>query len=127
MSDRETLLALAERCEAMDADSGWAEIKALNDAIHGTIVGLKTVLAPDYCRSLDAAMTLMPTSALWEVDHKVNIGTGETFLPGDGEPRTDFRAGVGMGDVPARWTHSRSFASPALALAAAALRARAAQ
>lgn len=86
-----------------------------------------TAWAPAYSQSLDAAKTVIPELALWEVEHKINIGLGELFETPEGEPERDFRAGVGMGDVPAHWEHGRSFATPALALCAAALRARASQ
>jgi hypothetical protein len=120
------LLALAERCEAAtgpDRELDKAIFDALPfDALPKGIEGIAR-----YTASLDAAMTLVPEGALWEVDHKLNIGPGDTFEQPEGEPARDFRAGVGIGDVPAQWTYGRNFSSSALALCAAALRARAAQ
>lgn len=71
---------------------------------------------------LDDALTLVPEGALWKIDRGM---TWSDDRAANGQ-RTDYRAGVGIGDVPATWTEGRSFTSPALALSAAALRARAA-
>lgn len=126
------LIALAKRCEAaagpdreLDADialtQGWAQLRGDNWC--GPTGG---ICVPAYTASLDAAKTLVPEDALWKAQHTINIGDDETFECPKGEPPKDFKAGVGIGNVPMHWEHGRSFCSAALALCAAALRARAA-
>lgn len=70
--------------------------------------------------SLDAAMTLVPEGTLWKVDYGIAWSDEEPASGG-----RNYRAGVGIGDVPAQWHHGWSAATPALALTAACLRARA--
>ncbi len=110
------LMALAERVEAIDptTDCDWTGIHSLNEAICAANTppdGVRTVIPPDYLRSLDAAMTLVPEDLrvmlmqqpcgkLWEC--------GLLTLEGDDRDISIIRA-----------------ATPALALTAAALRARA--
>lgn len=94
------LSVLAERCENLEPD--WGEIHRLNDDIHAITPDPKTIIPPDYCRSLDAALTLVPEG----------FTTGIFTNFGDG----GCKAFVGIEVARA--------ATPALALCAAALRAR---
>lgn len=134
--DTSVLLALAESCERaagpdqeLDAEIWMTLHPDWRDYPRNELGGWdcptgRTRAAEPVTASIDAAMTLVPEGALWRVNHYVNIGTGELFARPCGEPRTVFSAGVGVGDVPATWTSGRHFTTPALALCAAALRAR---
>lgn len=105
MSDEQTLLALAERCE-----DATGPIFVLEDDIARLIHQLDgrmwSGLAKPYTSSLDAAMTLVPEG--WNVQFE---RTGSAS-----------RACVWK----AARNHSRYAATPSLALCAAALKARAA-
>src|SRR3569832_1648284 len=116
------LLELAERCEAAtrpDRELDWdiADAMGSNGSIH------KRVAAPRYTASLDAAMTLVPEHGAVERSGWHTIGT-----PWAGFEIWMYREENGT------WLHSSSdpitegnAATPALALCAAALRARASQ
>jgi hypothetical protein len=74
---------------------------------------------PRYTASLDAAMTLVPEGCIWEVGHKVNYPAPPT------EPNRAHYAFVNVGKPGAiKSFNGKAFATPALALCAAALRAR---
>jgi len=98
--DSTDLIALAERCENLEPD--WGEITRLNADIHSIAPDPKTIIPPDYCRSLDAAMSLVPEGSVWDV-----TSTGTAWVMPDGIlPQVYGKA-----------------ATPALALCAAAIRA----
>jgi hypothetical protein len=110
MTDRPTLLALAERCEqavgpdreldfAIAAGVGWPDSPNLHQH------------ARRYTESIDAAVTLVPE------------GRGYELRQGNSGAR---RALCRMWDGRGIWTDGTVAATPALALCAAALRARAA-
>lgn len=107
------LIALAERCEEatgatreLDAMIHWA----IND---GVAVGY-AAYAPAYTASLDAAMTLVPEGAAW------SIGCED-------DAQTDWLADLTcFSEDPDDYSLYIRAATPAVALCAAALRARAA-
>ena len=119
----EPLLELAERCEAATgvSDSNAGPIRALEIEIHDALFGRDTYNCggdgqrgiPRYARSLDAAMSLVPEGCSWDL---------HSYLSGD-RPQA----------VVTTWPDAlgRDFANfgatPALALTAASLRARAAK
>ena len=131
--DKDALVELAARVEAAAGPSHELDLAIAEACYHGGFGGVNYDPAlwveryGGHSGSLDAAMTLVPEGGLWEMGHGINTGRrlSGTFERPEGEPEKDFRAGVGMGEVPARWTHGRSFATPALALTAACLRAQA--
>jgi hypothetical protein len=116
------LLELAERCEkATGPDRGLD--KAIAAVVHLkqlTYQSPEWIKDPEFTASLDAAMTLVPEGALWKVDHGITWSDEQSTSNG-----RNYRAGVGIGDVPAKWSDGVSAASPAFALCAAALKARA--
>lgn len=74
----------------------------------------KSHSAPSYTASLDAALTLMPSDAFWRLGHD-----------GDGADPSEFRAQVLVPTLGSIDAHGAAFAAtPALALCAAALKAR---
>jgi hypothetical protein len=85
---------------------------------------------PHYTTSLDAALTLVPEGALWELDHKLNLGPAEDgYATPAGEPKTIYRAGCGVqlpNEKMSSWFRHQHFTEPALAVCIVALRARAA-
>jgi hypothetical protein len=97
-----TLLELAERCEKATGPDRELDA-AINRAIHG-----QRQMVFSYSNSLDAAMTLVPEEMVWFVE----------AYPGD------------HSEAAVRWPYydadERRAATPALALCAAALKARAA-
>jgi hypothetical protein len=105
------LLALAERCEA----APFQDRKLSCDI--GAATGEQFSRA--FTSSIDAAMTLVPEGFLWCTGIAENYGDDDNFKPAWGNVRlpSDSRLQI---DV------SRNAAIPALALCAAALRARAA-
>ena len=109
--------ALAARCEREEASReldihiaerlGWWRI---NRRINGSVVGLfrgRTRTVPPYTTSIDAAVTLVPSTCCWQV--QMDICYEPTALVYGHDIHKDCNG-----------------ASPALALCAAALRARAA-
>jgi hypothetical protein len=137
------LLALAERCE--QATGPDRELDALvyiatsfptwrlqtdcepfPDAVEvGRIQGGDSFSwreSPAFTASLDAAMTLVPEGAIWEVGHKFHYPR-----PPQSPDRANY-AFVNVGKPGAvKSFGGKSVASPAVALCAAALRARASQ
>jgi hypothetical protein len=76
----------------------------------------------DYTGSIDAALTLVPEGAIWEVGHKVHYPR-----PARAPDRANY-AFVNVGKPGAvKSFDGKSVATPALAICAAALRARATQ
>lgn len=61
---REDLEVMVERIEHA-ADLGWADTTELNRAIHNYAPEPKVIQEPDYLRSLDAALGLVPEGADW--------------------------------------------------------------
>lgn len=59
MTDRAKLAELIARCETFDA-WGVLEQSKLIDDIHALVPEPKVVQPPDYLRSIDAALTLLP-------------------------------------------------------------------
>lgn len=111
MSD--ALLELAARCEAL-TDFETPAAVALNNAIHDLLPEPKCVQPPNYLASLDAAMTLLDPTWFFHVSR---------FSPeSDGRGKAHVYPNRGLGD-----DYEGDAATPALALCAAALRARAAQ
>lgn len=123
MTDRETLLALAERCEAGSGPDRRIDHAILLNAlgwqrsdVEGWLVNPagRTVLAihqPRFTASLDAALSLVPEGRYWSV-------CNESQLAGKAEAEVGHHEKRGTALV--AWC-----ATPALALCAAALRARA--
>lgn len=120
MTARETLLALAARCEAatgadreLDIRIGWElDGEGYSDADVQYVVENKHAAAvTPYTASLDAAMTLVPEGRYWSV-------CNESQLAGKAEAEVGHHEKHGMALV--AWC-----ATPALALCAAALSARA--
>lgn len=100
-------LDLARRCEELEPD--WGEIVRLNEDIHAITSDPKTVVPPDYCRSLDAAMSLVPEGASYDLrTSQTSSGALAMIHPARMRPTVTVRA-----------------ATPALAFCAAALRAQA--
>ena len=131
--DRATLLALAARVEAaagadvqMDCDiaaaigfehwspADWADAKA-TDAAEGLPPPMMLPPPPRYTTSLDAAAALVPEGFLWSVASY----RGDDWKPGL------FCADCAPDDPSAELLCETKAATPALALCAAALRARA--
>lgn len=129
MSDRETLLALATRCEqapgpdreldlaicrlAMSSEPLGHAAGISDDVWRGSgLDSLTAAIIPHYTASLDAALTLVPVghalSLHVDADGTVHAGV----MPDDGDGCDDAR---------------RCGATPALSLTVAALRARAAE
>lgn len=123
------MVEIAERCERLEPD--WGEIHRLNSDIHDTIPGIKTVEPPDYCHSLDAAMTLVPEGWRWIMREaqpdKANPNERGFFArleTRDFESVTWGKGSDWLTDVIAGQDVFCWAATPALALCAAALRAR---
>jgi hypothetical protein len=102
------LAALADRVEraegpyfALDTEIAYA----IDHPLEG--------LARPYTASLDAAMTLVGTDAFWRLGND-----------GEGPDVAAFKATVTFGEGPSLTFHDAVAATPALALVAAALRAR---
>ncbi len=130
MADRETLLALAARCEAAEGPSremdelivqaSYPELDIRRDGpdgtwrAHGSTIGPDCILRVlDYTASLDAALTLVPEGAGIKLDrHWTTRHDGPVWMAA---------IYTGLGDVHA----SEDRPTPALALCCAALRARA--
>lgn len=123
--DRETLLALAERCEkASGADREldcriWSTFNGGGFDTYRTVVpDLRQWRAAYYTASLDAALTLAPEGWAWTLGQNVHHRHWQASinaLDDDGAPYSVAHGGTGN-------VHT----TPALALTAAALRARAA-
>jgi len=123
----DTLLALAERCEAATGpdrklDALMAPLQGLEVVDEGHPIGRMCYddmgaahLLPRYTASLDAAMSLIGEDAFWRLGND-----------GDGPDVAAFKATVTSGDGPTLAFHDAVTATPPLALCAAALRARAA-
>lgn len=113
-----TLEQIAEKVEALDAPNYAIEAE-ISEAIWLVKWGKrkpKDIRVPNYTASLDAAMSLVPEGALWAV---ANCGIECK------EPEfSKASAACGHPDQP---TEPVEASTPALALCAAALRARAAQ
>ena len=122
------LLELAERCEAA---SGPDVVLAQDIADYAESIGLLSIgmRIPDYTASLDAAMTLVPEGFVVKLEawpaHGDTPAKASIELWGTSEKRwgRDLIWGHGSEDVTAKADAS----TPALALCAAALRARAKQ
>lgn len=137
-----SLTELAERCEKAEGPDRELEY-AIWDALNpprivdaelprdfGRLPGVKEPerYAPDYTSSLDEALTLVPEGWAW------NLANHDTALLGAGDPKKAFGACLAAPEMkggPEPWTEDRDVfnsdaATPALALCAAALRARAA-
>jgi hypothetical protein len=133
MSDRETFEALAARCEKAtgpdrELDADICCVGPLTDAVwvsgataslnrigmvtrHFDGGGHGTLVSPGYTASVDAALALVPEGALFDVGHAGDDKPGvfqSTIMPSKGK------------------TEYAEATAPALALCAAALRARAA-
>jgi hypothetical protein len=108
------LLELAERCEkASGPNRGLDWMIQLRDGPNG--VGAYGP-HPHFTASIDAAMALVPGDAFWRLGHD-----------GDGADPSEFRADVIVPRLGGADPRGRAIGStPALALCAAALRARAA-
>lgn len=121
------LLHLAERCEKAaepDRPLSWDIWEAIGKPKVDD--WSKAGSAPAYTVSLDAAMTLAPEGWWLSGFGKVGgetfqFGLQDTFRSAAEERRARYR-----GEPLTKWTGSRAASSPALALCAAALRARAA-
>lgn len=74
MTNKSALLELASRCEAA-TDLGWADIVLLNEDIHAIAPDPKVIVPPDYCRSLDAAMSLVPEE--WPFKQATDMDDGD--------------------------------------------------
>lgn len=122
----ETLLALAARCEKAsgpdrELDATIAPLTGLTVVDEGHPIGRMCYddigaahLMPRYTVSLDAAMTLIGSDAYWRLGND-----------GEGPDVSAFKATVTSGDGPTLTFHDALATTPALALCAAALRARA--
>lgn len=100
------LEALAARCEA----AGGEYDPDLCAAIHDVLLEPKCIQPPNYCRSVDAALTLVPDGWRMSLSDVVSPGFHAALMEYAGHSEAFARA-----------------ATPALALCAAALRARATQ
>jgi hypothetical protein len=89
---------------------GWRE----QHKITGEVRSFSYRPAPAYTASLDAAMTLIGKDAYWRLGND-----------GEGTDVSAFKATVTSGDGPTLAFHDAVAATPALALASAALKARA--
>jgi hypothetical protein len=121
--DRGELLALAERCEAAtgpDRELDGDIFCALGHApfIEGAYCAYRS---PAYTASLDAAMTLVPEGWRWMAGHR-EFSHARGYVENGGPAFV----GVGTRRNPNRLWFETTAATPALALTAAALRARAA-
>ncbi len=112
MTKTSDIEALAGRCEAL-TDFETPKAVALRNAIHDLLPEPKCVQPPDYLRSLDAAMSLVLEGATWSVGDWSATGQGSSACC---YPPAEMRAADGC-------YISKAF-TPALALCAAALRAR---
>lgn len=111
------LVELAGRCEAMPANADRSMHDELSRAIHDALPdGVRPVngACRDYARSIDAAMTLVPEG--WT---DVRIGYHRMT---DGSVRAHAEIEFDVSDM--SLTNEGRAATPALALTAAALRAR---
>ena len=75
-----------------------------------------------YTSSIDAALTLIPEGALWDVEYKINVGP--LFVVPDGEPEKKYSAHLFVGAPPSTEIDGHHFTSAPMALCIAALRAR---
>lgn len=108
-----TILELAERCEQATGEDAYLDLD-IHKALNLDMAEYFTLSdAPNYCGSIDAAMTLVPEGAYGGIVFGVDD---------DGKAR----AGAFVGSDPALQADEREAATPALALCAAALRSRAA-
>lgn len=122
MKDAATLLALAERVEALSGPDREVDAK-IADAIHwdDPIVYEDDPRLLAFTASLDAAMTLVPEGWNWMAGNRdqplarAYVNNGELAF-----------VGAGMRRNPNRQWYETTAATPALALTAAALRAHAA-
>jgi hypothetical protein len=64
--------ALVELIEA-SSDLGSSSIHEINGLIHDTLPEPKVICPPDYLRSLDAALTLLPAGAVWRKYTDVSV------------------------------------------------------
>lgn len=122
MTDRDTLLALAERVERLDGPDrvvacliakaiGWRP----EEGAVGSTTSAPWAWCPDFTASIDAAMTLLPVESLWRVGHDADDPSGFAA-------QCSYDAGEGkLGFV------TGSGEAAALALLSSALRARAAE
>jgi hypothetical protein len=107
-------LELAERCEKATGEDLELDL-AIGDAVGTWPAKPNTFKFPRrYSRSLDAAMTLVPEGLIWAV---TNCGAEDRLIP----DMSVASAVVGKADDPSKPSVA---ATPALALCAAALRAR---
>ena len=106
------LKELAERVERL-TNFETPEAVALNNALHNLLPEPKCVQPPNYLRSIDAAMQLVPEDAEWSLEGDFERKGNSGYHCGMNWYQVDYYAHV--------WT---SAATPALALCAAALRAR---
>tara|TARA_R110002074_G_scaffold262994_1_gene435083 strand:+ start:5807 stop:6208 length:402 start_codon:yes stop_codon:yes gene_type:complete len=129
MTDKQTLLSLAERCEVSDRELDAKIARAVGRIperakYEGTIKmgdlawsnGLGYEV-PAYTASLDAAMKLVPEDAFWRLGHDGEGGDPSLFLATVFVPRME---------RPNRPSDAVAI-TPTLALVAASLRARATQ
>jgi hypothetical protein len=107
------LIKLADAIEAMSGGSSDVEVgerRRVNEIIHNLMPEPKVICPPDYCASLDAAMTLagglIGLALASDQNDRWHCELSTSALEGDGEARA---------------------ASIPLAICAAALRARASQ
>lgn len=114
---------LAAKIEGLE-DFETPEAVAINNALHDLLPEPKCVQPPNYLRSIDAAMQLVPDGAHWGMGHD-NTGP----LAGWAWVRVKGKDGWQELHSPLRmgFNYAGPFpAAPSLALCAAALRARAA-
>lgn len=108
------LLALADRCEALNADSSVLDARTLDKAIHVAMFGAPTSRLdpglPRYTTSLDAAASLVPEGAEYSLTNLYGVAHAECPLNASDIGWQDGR-------------HEGGLMAPALC--AAALRARA--
>lgn len=102
---------LAGQVEAL-TDFETQEAVDLNNAIHNLLPEPKCVQPPNYLRSIDAAMTLVPEGCEWML---------ETDYQRRGDPITANINWLDVDGIEHSWSTGHT---PALALTAAALRAR---
>jgi hypothetical protein len=119
MTSSNTVSDLAERCEAAtgpDRELSWDIWEAIGEpviddySLNGS--------APAYTASLDAAMTLVPEGYYWTLSLGCKAGRDSEFGPYWAElySMADYRSHIDVEEIPGT--------TPALALCAAALKAR---
>jgi hypothetical protein len=119
VADREKLIELAERGAELAGPDRTVDAE-IYVAVHGLVKtgalrsdGSVRTAVPRYTASLDAAITLVPEGCQWSFDSHYGIARVFTYFSGDQGPDC--------------LEHEAEAVTPALALTATALRARAAE